>query len=145
MITIYGKGGTVKIEAPCNDNPTQTHELQGDNVLTLSFTLYAYVALEVGDYADFMGGRYWLMEAYRPEQASTMEWKYNVKMYGLENLANRFLVLNQTDGGDEAVFTLTAPASEHMKVIIGSINAGMDGAVELKPGEVVETDYIVMD
>ena len=145
MITIYGKGGTVKIEAPCNDNSTQTHELQGDNVLTLSFTLYAYVALEVGDYADFMGGRYWLMEAYRPEQASTMEWKYNVKMYGLENLANRFLVLNQTDGGDEAVFTLTAPASEHMKVIIGSINAGMDGAVELKPGEVVETDYIVMD
>lgn len=135
----------MKIEAPCNDNSTQTHELQGDNVLTLSFTLYAYVALEVGDYADFMGGRYWLMEAYRPEQASTMEWKYNVKMYGLENLANRFLVLNQTDGGDEAVFTLTAPASEHMKVIIGSINAGMDGAVELKPGEVVETDYIVMD
>ena len=145
MVTIYGKDGTVKVQAPCDDNSTQTHELQGDNVLTLSFTLYAHVALEVGDYADFMGGRYWLMEAYRPEQASTVEWKYDVKMYGLENLANRFLVLNQTDGGDEPVFTLTAPASEHLKVIIDSINAGMDGAVELKLGEVVETDYIVMD
>ena len=145
MVTIYGKDGTVKVQAPCDDNSTQTHELQGDNVLTLSFTLYAHVALEVGDYADFMGGRYWLMEAYRPEQASTVEWKYDVKMYGLENLANRFLVLNRTDGGDEPVFTLTAPASEHMKVIIDSINAGMDGAVELKLGEVVETDYIVMD
>ncbi len=145
MVTIYGKDGTVKVQAPCDDNSTQTHELQGDNVLSLSFTLYRHVELEVGDYADFMGGRYWLMEAYRPGQASTVEWKYDVKMYGLENLANRFLVLNQTDGGDEAVFTLTAPASEHMKVIIDSINAGMDGAVELKPGKVVETDYIVMD
>ena len=134
MVTIYGKDGTVKVQAPCDDNSTQTHELQGDNVLSLSFTLYRHVELEVGDYADFMGGRYWLMEAYLPGQASTVEWKYDVKMYGLENLANRFLVLNQTDGGDEAVFTLTAPASEHMKVIIDSINAGMDGAVVMKPG-----------
>lgn len=145
MITIYGSDGAVRLQAPCDDSSTQAKELQGDNVLTLSFTLYAHVALEVGDYADFQGERYWLMEAYRPEQASTMEWKYDVKMYGLENLADRFLVLNDTDGADEAVFTLTAPASEHLKIIIASINAGMDGAVELKPGEVVETDYIVID
>lgn len=145
MITIYGSDGTVRLQAPCDDSSTQSKELQGDNVLALSFTLYAHVPLEVGDYADFQGERYWLMEAYRPEQASTMEWKYNVRMYGLENLAGRFLVLNDTDGADEAVFTLTAPASEHLKIIIASMNAGMDGAVELKPGEVVETDYIVID
>lgn len=145
MITIYGKDGNVKIDAPCDDSSAQSKELQGDNVLTLSFTLYRHVALEVGDYADFMGERYWLMEEYRPGQKSTVEWKYDVRLYGLENLANRFLVLNRTDGGDEPVFTLTAPASEHLKVIIESINAGMDGAVELKLGEVVETDNIVVD
>ena len=145
MITIYGKDGTAKLQAPCNDSSTQAKELQGDNVLTVSFTLYEHASLDVGDYADFMGERYWLMEEYRPEQKSTVEWMYEVKMYGVENLANRFLVLNNTDGADEAVFTLTAPASEHLKVIIDSINAGMDGVVELKPGQVVETDYIVMD
>ena len=128
MIRIYGSDGLVKIEAPCDDNSTQEHELQGDNVLTLSFTLWEHVALEVNDWAEFMGRRYWLTERYRPEQKSTVEWKYDVKLYGPESLANRFLVLNDTDGADEAVFTLTAPASEHLRLIIDSINRGMGGA-----------------
>ena len=73
MVTIYGSDGAVKIEAPSDDNSTQEHELMGDNVLTLSFTLYEHVALEVNDYAEFRGQRYWLMERYRPEQKSTVE------------------------------------------------------------------------
>lgn len=145
MITIYGSDGTVKIQAPCDDNSTQEHELQGDNVLTLSFTLYEHVALTVGDYADFMGWRYWLMESYKPEQKSSAEWKYEIRLYGVESLLNRFLVLNGTDGGDEPVFTLTAPAAEHLGTIIESVNRGMDGSVILTTGEVVETDYIVID
>ena len=145
MITIYGSDGTVKIEAPCDDNSTQEHELQGDNVLTLSFTLWEHVALEVNDWAEFMGRRYWLTERYRPEQKSTVEWKYDVKLYGPESLANRFLVLNDTDGADEAVFTLTAPASEHLRLIIDSINRGMGGAARLKAGTVAETGNIVSD
>ena len=145
MVTIYASDGTVRMQAPCDDNSTQAKELQGDNALSLSFTLYSHEALEVGDYADFLGERYWLMEEYRPEQRSTAEWKYDVRLYGLESLMNRFLVLNGTDGSDEAVFTLTAPASEHLKVIIDSVNAGMDGAVSLKVGEVAETDYVVID
>ena len=75
MVTIYGSDGTVKIQAPCDDNSTQEHELQGDNVLTLSFTLYEHVALEVNDYAEFRGQKYWLMERYRPEQKNTVEWR----------------------------------------------------------------------
>ena len=58
MITIYGSDGTAKVQVPCDDNSTQAKELQGENVLTLSFTLYGHVALEVSDYAEFMGERY---------------------------------------------------------------------------------------
>ena len=61
MITIYGSDGTAKTQVPCDDNSTQAKELQGDNVLTLSFTLYEHIALEVNDYAEFMGERYWLL------------------------------------------------------------------------------------
>ena len=136
MVTIYGSDGTVKIEAPCGSNSTQVKELQGENVLNLSFTLYEHVALEVNDYADFLGERYWLMEQYRPEQASTVEWKYELKLYGVESLLGRFLVLHDTDGADEAVFTLTAPAREHVALIVEGINAGMGQGTKWETGVV---------
>lgn len=144
MVTIYGSDGAVKIEAPSDDNSTQEHELMGDNVLTLSFTLYGHVALEVGDYAEFRGQRYWLMERYRPEQKSTVEWQYDVRLYGVESLVKRFLVLNDTDGADEPVFTLTAPPREHVALIVRSINRGMDSQ-DWKVGEVEGEDNVVID
>lgn len=145
MITIYGSDGTAKTQVPCDDNSTQAKELQGDNVLTLSFTLYEHIALEVNDYADFMGERYWLMERYKPEQVSTMEWKYDVKFYGIESLLKRFLVLDDTDGADEPVFTLTAPPREHVALIVKSINNGMNHTADWKVGTVEGKDNIVID
>ena len=145
MVTIYGSDGAVKIEAPSDDSSTQEHELMGDNVLTLSFTLYEHVALEVNDYAEFRGQRYWLMERYRPEQKSTVEWQYDVKLYGVESLVKRFLVLNDTDGDDEPVFTLTAPPREHVSLIVKSINDGMDHTTDWKVGTVEGEDNIVID
>ena len=145
MITIYGSDGTAKTQVPCDDNSTQAKELQGDNVLTLSFTLYEHIALEVNDYAEFMGERYWLMERYKPEQVSAKEWKYDVKLYGIESLLKRFLVLNDTDGADEPVFTLTAPPREHVALIVKSINNGMDHTTDWKVGTVEGTENIVID
>lgn len=144
MITIYGSDGMVKTQVPCDDNSTQEMELQGDNVLSLSFTLYEHVPLEVNDYAEFMGRRYWLMERYHPEQTSTVEWKYAVKLYGIESLVKRFLVINDTDGDDEPVFTLTAPPRDHVALIVKSINNGM-GTTDWKVGTVEGTDNIVID
>ena len=144
MITIYGSDGVVKTQVPCDDNSTQEMELQGDNVLSLSFTLYEHVPLEVNDYTEFMGRRYWLMERYHPEQKSTVEWKYAVKLYGIESLVKRFLVINDTDGDDEPVFTLTAPPRDHVALIVKSINNGM-GTTDWKVGTVEGTDNIVID
>ena len=144
MITIYDSDGMVKTQVPCDDNSTQEMELQGDNVLSLSFTLYEHVPLEVNDYAEFMGRRYWLMERYHPEQTSTIEWKYAVKLYGIESLVKRFLVINDTDGDDEPVFTLTAPPRDHVALIVKSINNGM-GTGDWKVGTVEGTDNIVID
>lgn len=144
MITIYGSDGMAKTQVPCDDNSTQEMELQGDNALSLSFTLYEHVALEVNDYAEFMGRKYWLMERYHPEQVSTVEWKYDIKLYGIESLVKRFLVINDTDGDDEPVFTLTAPPRDHVALIVKSINNGM-GTGDWKVGTVEGADNIVID
>lgn len=145
MITIYGSDGIAKAQIATDDNSTQAKEIQGDNILTLSFTLYEHIALEVNDYTEFQGERYWLMEQYKPEQLSTVEWKYDVKLYGIESLLKRFLVLNDTDGDDEPVFTLTAPPREHVALIVKSINNGMNNTTDWKVGTVEGTENIVID
>lgn len=143
-LKIYSNDGKVKLTAEPRESSTQTEEIQTGDVLTVSFTLPRRVTLEVNDYTDFMGRRYWLTERYRPVQKSTVEWEYSMKLYGLENMISRFLVLNTTDGGNEAVFTLTAPPREHVALIVKSINAGF-GANDWKTGSVEGGDNIVVD
>ena len=145
MLAIYSQDGQKRLDAPCDDNSTQTKEVQGDNVLSLSFTLYEHIPLEVGDWCEFRGERYWLMERYRPEQKSTVEWAYSLPLYGIESLLRRFLVIDDTDGADNPVFTLTAPPREHAALIVRSIQSGMGGSLQWTVGTVEGTDNIVVD
>lgn len=143
-LKIYSSDGRLKLTVEPRDNSTQAEEIQAGNVLNVSFILPERVSLGVNDYADFMWRRYWLTEKYRPVQKSTVEWEYSLKLYGLENLISRFLVLNTTDGGNEPVFTLTAPPREHVALIVKSINAGF-GTNDWKVGIVEAGDNIVVD
>ena len=145
LLTVYDSNRQAKAVLSPDDSSTQVKAIQSDNVLTLSFTLYEYVALEVNDYVDFEGERYWLQERYQPDERSTQEWKYDVKFYGIESLMRRFLVLNVVDGDPEPVFTLTAPPREHMALIVKSINDGMGGITDWKVGRVEGTENVVID
>lgn len=143
-LKIYSSDGRLKLTVEPRDNSTQVEGIQAGNVLSLSFILPRRVSLDVNDYANFMGHRYWLTEKYRPIQKSTVEWEYSFKLYGLENLISRFLVINSTDGGNEPVFSLTAPPREHVALIVKSINAGF-GTNDWKVGTVDGGDNIVVD
>lgn len=144
LLTIYDRYDHKKAELSPNDSSTQVKEIQSDNVLSLSFTLYEYVSLDVNDYVVFLGERYWLMEKYQPKQKNSVEWVYNIKMYGIESLIKRFLVLKMVDNECEPVFTLTAPPHEHIALIVQSINIGMDTNV-WKVGTVEGNGNIVID
>ena len=86
LLTVYDSNRQAKAVLSPDDSSTQVKAIQSDNILTLSFTLYEYVALEVNDYVDFESERYWLQERYLPDERSTQEWKYDVKFYGIESL-----------------------------------------------------------
>lgn len=145
LLTIYDKSGVARAEVAVDDSSTQQKEIQGDNVLTLSFTHYAHIALDVNWYTDFEGERYWLQEKYAPKQKNESEWSYDLKLYGIESLIKRFLVLETTDGDEEPVFTLTATPREHVAMIVKCINDGMGHTTDWKVGQVDGTDYIVID
>ena len=145
VLTIYDKYGTARTDISSGDGSTQQKEVQGDNVLTLSFTHYEHIPLDVNDYVDFEGERYWLTEKYAPAQKSDGEWSYDVKFYGIESLIKRFLVLETTDNNAEPVFTLTATPREHVAMVVKCINNGMGHTTDWKVGQVDGTDLIVID
>ena len=145
LLTIYDRYKQKRVDVSPDDNGTQVKEVQGENVLTLSFTLYEYVALDVNDYIDYLGERYWLMERYQPKQKSTVEWDYSVKFVGIESLVGRFLVLKTVNGEDEPIFSLTAPPKEHLNQIIQAINDGMGNITDYKAGSVEGTENITIE
>ena len=100
--------------------------------------------LEVYDYVDFEGVRFWITEEYAPKQTSTVEWEYDCKFYGIESLMRQALVLKLVDGENDPIFSLTAPAREHMALIVANINRQM-GTTDWKVGEVLSTENLTLD
>lgn len=145
VIKIYDREGNEKAEVSPNDNSTLVTEIEGDDVLSLSFRHYGNIVLEVDDYVDYGGERYRLCERYRPRQKSTVEWEYDVKLYGTGSLLRNILVIKRVDGEDEPEFTLTAPPREHVAMIVNCLNEGMGGIADWKVGQVDGTENIVID
>lgn len=145
LLTIHDKTGKKKAELSPNDSSTQVKEIQGDNVLTLSFPLHRHVPLDVDDYVDFLGERYRLRERFRPRQKSTIEWVYDLKLYGIESMIKNWLVVKMVDGEQDPVFTLTAPPREHVAMIVNCMNDAGGHAADWKVGRVDGTDNITID
>ena len=142
-LKIYDQNGGLRIEVQPSDSSSQTAELQGDDVLSMSFTHYGYVGLEVDDYVDFEGVRYRMTERYRPKQKSAMEWEYSIKLYGPESLLRDVLVIKNFEGEHEAEFTLTAPPAEHVALVVSALNG--DNGSEWKRGTVTGSENITID
>lgn len=143
-LKVYNRKGVLKLTVSPSDNSTRQKRLMGDHVLGLSFTAFECVPLEVYDYVDFEGVRFWLTEEYAPKQISTVEWEYDCKFYGIESLMRQALVLKIVDGENDPIFSLTAPAREHMALIVANINRQM-GTTDWKVGEVLSTENLTLD
>lgn len=143
-LRIYSKQGEPKLTAVPDDNSSASCGIQEESVLALSFTAFACVAVEVYDYVDFEGVRYWALERYRPRMNARREWAYSVKFYGAESLGKQALMVNPTDGLDDPIVTLTAPAREHAALIVANLNR-ITGTTDWKVGEVIVTPYITIE
>ena len=143
-LKVYNRKGVLKLTVSPSENSSRQKRLMGDHVLGLSFTAFECVPLEVYDYVDFEGVRFWITEEYAPKQTSTVEWEYDCKFYGIESLMRQALVLKIVDGENDPIFSLTAPAREHMALIVANINRQM-GTTDWKVGEVLSTENLTLD
>lgn len=143
-LKIYNRNNALKLTLSPSDNSTRQKRLMGEHVLNLSFTSFECVRLEVYDYIDYDGMRFWVLEEYVPQQESTVEWSYNCRFYGIESLLKQALMLRTVDGENQPVFSLTAPARVHVALVVENINRQM-GAEEWKVGQVVATENLTLD
>ena len=143
-LKIYNRKGTLKLTAAPSDNSARQKRLMSDHVLSLSFMAFGCVTLEVYDYVDFEGVRFWITEEYAPKQTSTVEWEYDCKFYGIESLIKQALMLKLVDGENNPIFSLTAPAREHVALTVANINRQM-GTTDWKVGEVISTENLTID
>lgn len=137
---IYSKDGRLKLSVAPGDNGACSCGIQEESILAVSFTAFECIALEVYDYADFEGRRYWILERYLPQMNARREWAYSIRMSGAEGLAGQTLMVNPEDD-DNPVLTLSAPAREHAALIVANMNR-RTGTTEWKVGEVVVSEYI---
>ena len=143
-IRIYSDTGELRLAAAPSQSDRETAGIGQDSVLSLSLTAFECVALEVYDYVDFLGRRYILTDAYLPKMVARCEWKYDLKLYGVEALAAHTLMVNPTDGDDNPEVTLTAPAAEHAALIVANLNRRADTTL-WQVGTVIDTPYIDLD
>ena len=143
-LKVYNRKSVLKLTVSPSENSTRQKRLMGDHMLSLSFTAFECVPLEVYDYVDFEDVRFWITEEYAPKQTSTVEWEYDCKFYGIESLMRQALVLKIVDGENDPIFSLTAPAREHMALIVANINRQM-GTTDWKVGEVLSTENLTLD
>ncbi len=139
-LDIYSKDGQHKLTVAPESNNAESLGIQEESTLALSFIGFACVPLEVYDYAEFQGRRYWVTERYVPKMNARKEWAYSVSLFGVEGLAAQTLMVNPSDD-DNPVLTLTAPAREHAALIVANLNRRM-GTTDWKVGEVVVSEYI---
>ncbi len=97
-IQIHTKEGSLRMTAAADDNARATCGIQQESLLSVSFTAFECVTVEVYDYVDFEGARYWATERYRPQMNARREWAYTLQLHGIEGLAAQTLMVNPTDG-----------------------------------------------
>ena len=141
MLTLYSAAGTPRCHFEPSQNDALTCEVMGDAVISLTFTLWEAVSIEVGDYVEWQGERYRAMERMHPMQVSSVEWKYRLRLFGAQSHLKRYLLLSP-DG--TPTFTLTSPARKHLRLVVDSLNAA-EGRTDWKVGCVIDTDNLVID
>ena len=144
-LVLYNQQGQPRTTISPSDTSTQQFGIMTDNVLSLSFTLFEFIRLEVDDYVIFEGQKFYLLEEYRPEQTSTIEYRYSVKFYDIAGKAKNAIVRKGNgDNDDEISFSLTGSVSLHAQLMVDNLNR-ISGTRDWVLGEVVESNNITID
>lgn len=143
VLTIYNPDGSKLLDAYL-DSSTQDWAIMSENRVQMEFYSEECILLPSGCYVDFDDRRFWLLDEYKPTLESSLEYAYNVKFVGAESLLSGVLMLKTTDGEDNPIFPLTAPAAQHLALIVANLRRRFPD-IPWHVGDVVETENIYIE
>lgn len=139
-LKIYTQSGILRAIVCPDDNSTQQKTVMGENVVNVAFTVSRPVDFDVNDYIDFCGERYTLLSRPHPEQESTIEYKYTLNFYGIENELSKAICFLQDGESLDSDFSLTDSPAAHLQLVVNNINR-IKGTGNWKVGSVIDSDY----
>ena len=140
-LKIYDKQGIVKMTVSPDNSSQWNHEVGVENVVTVNFTTWEFLVLEVGWYILVEGQRFSIKSEYRPKHIHDTKYTYNLKFYGREHDAQDILFcrLNQGDDDLESVFAYDGTPMDFLQKVVANMNRNTDGVV-WKAGEVISAN-----
>lgn len=137
-LKIYDKQGIVKMTVSPDNSSQWNHEVGVENVVTVNFTTWEFLVLEVGWYILVEGQRFSIKSEYRPKHIHDTKYTYNLKFYGREHDTQDILFcrLNQGEDDLESVFAYDGTPMEFLNKVVANMNRNSDGVV-WKAGETI--------
>ena len=137
-LKIYVKQGLVKMTVSPDNSSQWNHEVGVENVVTVNFTTWEFLVLEVGWYILVEGQRFSIKSEYRPKHIHDTKYTYSLKFYGREHDAQDILFcrLNQGEDDLESVFAYDGTPLDFLQKVVANMNRNTDG-VEWKAGEAI--------
>lgn len=140
-LKIYDKQGLVKMTVSPDNSSQWSHEVGVENVVTVNFTTWEFLVLEVGWYILVEGQRFSIKSEYRPKHIHDTKYTYNLKFYGREHDAQDILFcrLNQGEDDLESVFAYDGTPMDFLQKVVANMNRNTDGVV-WKAGEAISAN-----
>lgn len=137
-LKIYDKQGIVKMTVSPDNSSQWNHEVGVENVVTVNFTTWEFLVLEVGWYILVEGHRFSIKSEYRPKHIHNSKYTYNLKFYGREHDTQDILFcrLNQGEDDLESVFAYDGTPMDFLNKVVTNMNRNSDGVV-WKAGEAI--------
>ena len=139
-LKIYSPNGELLMDALLEDSSSQSWGVMSENQLSIDFYSEKCVVLSSGCYVDFDGLRFWLLDEYKPEENDSADWHYNLAFLGAESLLAITLLLQN----ESPIFSLTAPANQHLQLIVANLNRRFP-SMRWRVGKVPPTENIFIE
>ena len=135
-LNIYDKQGLVVMTVSPESSSQWNHEVGVENVVSVNFTTWQFIALQVGWYILVNGKKFSIKSEYRPKHIHNSKYTYNVKCYGREHDMQDILFcrLNQGEDDFESVFAYDGTPADFLQKVVDNMNRNAEG-IKWKAGE----------
>ena len=137
-LKIYDKQGNVRLTVSPDESSRWNQEVGVENVVTVNFTTWEFLVLEVGCYIWVNNQKFSIKAEYRPKHIHDTKYTYNLRFYGLEHDMQDILFcrLNQSSEDFESVFAYDGTPMDFLQKVVDNMNRNSEGVV-WKVGEAI--------